>query len=203
MNLLTFIIFLLFLIIVYQIYQSVFVNSLKEGLDSKPEYKNYDSKCLTPNESAFMLAQQNAGNIEYLKQQISKITDLDKEVRDMSGNLVTLNEQMIALVNQQSQAASQLAGDKPISTTGLSSDESGPGPSENAKNSASKSEPVTSDDKTSTPNTLGLSSSIPSMGSTNAPKSATTFSLSSNANSNSLASNVPATSSFKAPSLSF
>ena len=192
MKLLTFIIFFLFLIIIYQIYKSVFVNSLKEGLDSKPEYKNYDPKCLTPNESAFMLAQQNAGNREYLKQQISKITDLDKEVRDMSGNLVTLNEQMIALVNQQSQAASQLAGDKPISTSGLSSEE--PTPSENVKSSASKSEPVTSDDKTDettpTSNKFGLSSSIPSMGSTNAPKLATTFSLSSNATSNTLPTSV-------------
>jgi hypothetical protein len=201
MQLLAFVIIFLFLIILYQLYQSVFVNSLKEGLDSKSEYKNYDSKCLSPNESAFMLAQQNAGNIEYLKQQISKITDLDKEVRDMSGNLVTLNEQMIALVNQQSQAASQLAGDKPISTTGLSSEE--PKPSESTNSSASKSELVTSDDKTSTSNSVGLSSSIPSIGSTNAPKSATTFSLSSNSSSNALASNMPATSSFKAPSLSF
>jgi len=198
MQLLAFVIIFLFLIILYQLYQSVFVNSVKEGLDSKPEYKNYDSKCLSPNESAYMLAQQNAGNIEYLKQQISKITDLDKEVRDMSGNLVTLNEQMIALVNQQSQAASQLAGDKPISTTGLSSEE--PKPSESTNSSASKSQPLTTDatadtivdksadkpsDETSnktiglsTGLSTGLSSNIPSMGSSNAPKSATTFSLS-------------------------
>jgi hypothetical protein len=199
MQLLAFVIIFLFLIILYQLYQSVFVNSLKEGLDSKSEYKNYDSKCLSPNESAFMLAQQNAGNIEYLKQQISKITDLDKEVRDMSGNLVTLNEQMIALVNQQTQAASQLVGDKPISTTGLSSEE--PKPSESTNSSASKSQPLTTDatadatadtivdksadkpsDETSNKTfglSTGLSSNIPSMGSSNAPKSATTFSLSS------------------------
>jgi hypothetical protein len=203
MQLLALVIIFLFLIILYQLYQSVFVNSVKEGLDSNSEYKNYDSKCLSPNESAFMLAQQNAGNIEYLKQQISKITDLDKEVRDMSGNLVTLNEQMIALVNQQTQAASQLVGDKPISTTGLSSEE--PKPSESTSSSSSKSQPLTTDatadttvdtnnDKTadkpsdetsnktfglSTGLSTGLSSNIPSMGSSNAPKSATTFSLSS------------------------
>uniref|UniRef100_A0A6C0DAL3 Uncharacterized protein n=1 Tax=viral metagenome TaxID=1070528 RepID=A0A6C0DAL3_9ZZZZ len=203
MQLLALVIIFLFLIILYQLYQSVFVNSVKEGLDSNSEYKNYDSKCLSPNESAFMLAQQNAGNIEYLKQQISKITDLDKEVRDMSGNLVTLNEQMIALVNQQTQAASQLVGDKPISTSGLSSEE--PKPSESTSSSSSKSQPLTTDatadttadttvdtnnDKTAdkpsdeTSNktfglSTGLSSNIPSMGSSNAPKSATTFSLSS------------------------
>jgi hypothetical protein len=46
---------------------------------------------------------------------------LDKEVQDISGNVVGLNQQVVALVNQQAEAAKQLAGNKPVETTGLSS----------------------------------------------------------------------------------
>jgi uncharacterized protein (UPF0333 family) len=126
-SLILFLLFVLFLLILYYLYQSQnnSQDSIKEGLDSSKDniniYNNYDKNSMSSTDNALMLAQQNAGNIEYLKQQISKVTTLDKEVQDMSGNLVTLNEQMIALVNQQTQAASQLAGNKPLETTGLSS----------------------------------------------------------------------------------
>lgn len=157
------ILILIILIILILLYIIIYYSSIKEGLDSNIEYKNYDKKCLSPEQSAFMLAEQNAGNIEYLKQQVNRITELDKQIKDMSGNIVTLNEQVIGLVNQQSQAASQLVGNKPIQTSGLSSEE--PVPSENIKSAASKSEPL-NDNRTNKA----------SMGSSNVPKSITTFS---------------------------
>jgi uncharacterized protein involved in exopolysaccharide biosynthesis len=114
------ILFFIFLII----YQFLSTHQVIEGLETTTQeavYSNYDTKCKDPQGSALILSQQNAGNIEYLKQQITKVMGLDKTVQDLSGNVTTLNEQVAALVKQQAQAATQLAGNKPLETTGLAS----------------------------------------------------------------------------------
>jgi len=75
-----------------------------EGLETTtPTYQTYDIS-----NNPLILAQQNAGNIEYLKSQFTKIEGLDKEVQDISGNLVSLTNQVKQMVQLQSSKSSQL-----------------------------------------------------------------------------------------------
>lgn len=103
------IIFFIFLIL-YQVFLAN--SSLYEGLDNNSD----QSPC-----SSSVLAYKNSGAIQVLQEQVSKLMGLDKEVQDLSGNVVALNQQVAGLVNQQAQAATQLAGNKPLATSGLSS----------------------------------------------------------------------------------
>ena len=68
-----------------------------------------------------ILAQQNAGNIEYLKQQLNSLMGLQSEVTDISSNVVALNDQVSALVQQQQGLATGLVGNSAPNITGLSS----------------------------------------------------------------------------------
>jgi hypothetical protein len=74
-----------------------------EGLETMT-YKEYDTN--NPN-NIMILTQQNSGNIEYLKQQIDSLLGLQKQVSDISGNLVSLSEQVQGIVQTQQQYASQ------------------------------------------------------------------------------------------------
>jgi hypothetical protein len=109
------IIFFTFLIL----YQAFLANSStifkREGIENAGDASD-NSSC-----SSSVLAYKNSGAIQVLQDQVSKLMGLDKEVQDISGNVVALNQQVTGLVNQQAQAATQLAGNKPLATTGLSS----------------------------------------------------------------------------------
>ena len=114
------IVFFIFLI-VYQIFLE-FTNtneSFIEGFNSgngNIVYQPYDT-----NSNPLILAQQNAGNIEYLNGQLSQLNGLDKEVQDISANVVTLNQQVTALVQAQANASQQLVGNKPLAISGTTS----------------------------------------------------------------------------------
>ena len=92
-----------------------------EGMTTPPQpqqsqqYQQYDTN--NPN-NVLILAQQNAGNIQVLKQQLDKALGLQKEVHDMSGNLATLTEQVTALMQQQQSAATALLPSSPPKITG-------------------------------------------------------------------------------------
>jgi predicted RND superfamily exporter protein len=91
-------------------------NNITEGLDTMPsqQYQPYDMN--NPN-NALILGQQNAGNIQVLKQQVDKLVGLDKEVQDISGNLVTLTSQVTKLMETQQQyAKSNLPSSPPVIT---------------------------------------------------------------------------------------
>jgi hypothetical protein len=114
----------------YQSYQSYFdeSNYIIEGLttpiqpsqssqssQSSQQYQPYDTN--NPN-NVLILAQQNAGNIQVLKQQIDKTLGLEKEVRDISGNVATLTEQVTAFMQQQQTSANALLPSSPPNITG-------------------------------------------------------------------------------------
>jgi predicted PurR-regulated permease PerM len=85
------------ILIVYQVFLYNIVGSnIMEGMESS--YQPYDTN--NPN-NAMILAQQNAGNIQVLKQQLDKIVNLDKQVQDISGNLITLTNQVNSMVGKQ------------------------------------------------------------------------------------------------------
>lgn len=78
-------------------------NYVMEGLENMT-YKEYDTN--NPN-NIMILTQQNSGNIEYLKQQIDSLLGLQKQVTDLSGNVVSLSEQVQGIVQAQQQYASK------------------------------------------------------------------------------------------------
>jgi hypothetical protein len=94
-----------------------FNNNIIEGMDSNPsqQYQPYDTN--NPN-NALILAQQNAGNIQVLKQQVDKVLGLDKEVQDISGNVVTLTSQVTKLIESQEQYAKNNLPDSQPKITG-------------------------------------------------------------------------------------
>jgi len=120
------------ILIIYQILQYYIIyafnnnNYIIEGLTtplpplqssppSSQQYQPYDTN--NPN-NVLILAQQNAGNIQVLKQQIDKTLGLEKEVRDISGNVATLTEQVTAFMQQQQKSANTLLPRSPPTITG-------------------------------------------------------------------------------------
>jgi lipopolysaccharide export LptBFGC system permease protein LptF len=83
---------------------------------SSEQYQPYDNN--NPN-NVLILAQQNAGNIQVLKQQMDSILGLKKEVEDISGNLITLTEQVTGLMQQKQTAAKAILPSSPPKITGI------------------------------------------------------------------------------------
>ncbi|MCJ7802172.1 MAG: hypothetical protein MUP82_07440 [Candidatus Marinimicrobia bacterium] len=107
----TLIVFFIILIL----YQLGLANRVREGIENNQQYKEYD---MNNPANALILAQQNAGNISYIKQRLDNIQGLDKEVHDISGNVVSLQDQVNAIVNGQKQYADQMTGGKPPEVSG-------------------------------------------------------------------------------------
>jgi len=101
--------FFVFLIL----YQIFLANNIIEGLEN--QYKSYDTN--NPNNS-LILAQQNAGNISYLKDRIDKFDGLYQQFQDLSGNFQELQTQVNGLIQSQEEYASQLTGGEPPEITG-------------------------------------------------------------------------------------
>lgn len=99
----TLIIFFIILIF-YQIFLAHITSKISniEGMDTQrqQQYKPYDLN--NPN-NALILSQQNAGNIQVLKQQMDGIFNINNKVRDLSGNLTELQNQVSDLLVQQQQ----------------------------------------------------------------------------------------------------
>ena len=107
-------------LIIYQIFLAHFSNSIVEGLEN---YKDYDTS--DPN-NVMILAQQNAGNIEVLKQQFDKISGLKQHVEDMSGNIDNLTQQVNDLVQSQQDYLAQNLPSEPPEVTGADDNEEEP-----------------------------------------------------------------------------
>ena len=108
------------LLIIYQLFLATF-EKIREGLENSKVYKEYDKNDSSNTNSAMILAQQNAGNIEFLKEQISGLNLLDKKVTDLSVSVVGLNEQINQIGKQQLVQAQTLVGSQPLEITGLNS----------------------------------------------------------------------------------
>ena len=68
--------------------------------------------------SALILAQQNAGNIEYLKQRVENLSGIKERVDTMQESINSIQTQVDGLVQQQADYAQQLAGSQPAEITG-------------------------------------------------------------------------------------
>ena len=116
-------IFFFICLIVYQVFLALFANNLVEGLEisasgptSGPnEYKPYNPN--DPN-NTLILAQQNAGNIEFIKGRIDGLDGVKTRVDTMQKNINSMQTQIDALVQQQANYANDLAGSQPVTITG-------------------------------------------------------------------------------------
>lgn len=81
-----------------------------EGMESGETYQPYNTN--DPN-NALILAQQNAGNIAFLKGRMDKYDGLYQEVQDLSGNVQTLQKQMQEMVQAQQNYSTQMTGGGP------------------------------------------------------------------------------------------
>ena len=82
-------------------------NSMLPNLTINQVYRQYDKQIA---DNTFMLAQQNAGNIEYLKQRIDSVQGIFQQVQDLSGNVQSLQTQVNGLVQSQKDYADQMTG---------------------------------------------------------------------------------------------
>lgn len=97
-------------------------NEMLPNLTIKQIYKQYDKKIAN---NTFLMAQQNAGNIEYLKERIDAVQGIFNQVQDISGNVTALQNQINGLIVAQQQYASQITGGGKVPyITGLSTDDS-------------------------------------------------------------------------------
>lgn len=96
---------LIIFFIILILYQIILASNVVEGLEN--QYKPYDTN--NPN-NALILAQQNAGNISYLKDRIDIIQGFNQQVQDLSGNVQTLQTQVNGLVQAQQDYANQMTG---------------------------------------------------------------------------------------------
>jgi len=111
------ILFFIYVILYQMIYQwhNNFYSSfsLIEGLENSGgnEYKDYDID--NPN-NTLILAQQNAGNIRFLKGRMDDldVAGLKKKVDDLSTNVSQLNSQVEGLIAQQAHAVTNITGGK-------------------------------------------------------------------------------------------
>ena len=84
---------------------------LIEGMENT--YKEYSG-------DPMILAQQNAGNIEYLKSRVDELSNIKGDVDTMKQNIQTMQIQVDGLVQQQADMAVELSGgEEPLTVDGL------------------------------------------------------------------------------------
>lgn len=93
---------------------------LIEGMEGgSDEYQKYG-------DDPMILAQQNAGNIEFLKSRVDDISNVKGDVETMKQDLQTMQIQVDGLVQQQADMANELTGGgEPLSVDGLDEGEEG------------------------------------------------------------------------------
>ena len=106
----------------YQLFLALFPfmkkDNLVEGMEdaTTKEYKPYNTD--DPN-NVLILAQQNAGNIEVLNGRVTKLDGLNDKVNTLQQIVDGIQPQIDAIVQQQADYATDLAGDTPVEITGL------------------------------------------------------------------------------------
>lgn len=103
--------------IILILYQILLASRIVEGLEN--QYQPYDTN--NPN-NALILAQQNAGNIDFLKQRLDTLTGINQQVQDLSGNVQSLQTQVTGLVQAQQDYANQMTGGTAPEVTGATED---------------------------------------------------------------------------------
>ncbi len=130
MNLINILIIAFIVIIISQIVSYLFIkDNLLEGMEtadttntttstSNTEYQPYNIN--DPN-NALILSQQNAGNINYLKERIDELSESKKDIDDLKQSVSLMQTQIDGIVQQQADFGTELAGSEPPTITGTES----------------------------------------------------------------------------------
>ena len=111
-----FLVLFFIILISYQVFLACSKRNLIEGMESSStEFAPYDTNNPA---NALILAQQNAGNINYLKGRLDEMETMKTTVDSLSQQVDQLNQQMAGLVQQQSDLGQSLAGTTPPTITG-------------------------------------------------------------------------------------
>ena len=102
------------LLIISQIFLAHF--NYYEGFESNNGYQQYNMN--DPN-NVLILAKQNAGNIEFLKEQVDSLNKLKTTVDDLSVRVTNLEQNVVDLMQQQKDYANELTGGKEADITGV------------------------------------------------------------------------------------
>jgi len=84
--------------------------------EKEDEYKDYDTS--NP-DNVMILAQQNAGNIISLKQQLKDQFGITDRVVKLESDMLQQQEQINGLVEQQAQYAEDISASEPVEITGM------------------------------------------------------------------------------------
>jgi len=79
--------------------------------DSSLTYQSYDNN--DPN-NALILSQQNAGNIEYLKDRVINLEKSATKINEMSQNMGSMQTQIDSLVQQQAEYVNSISAPAPL-----------------------------------------------------------------------------------------
>lgn len=106
-------------------YQIILANHVMEGLENNTSSNttgtnntSYNPYNMNNPDNALILAQQNAGNIDYLKQRLDAVQGMFQQVQDLSGNVAALQDQVNGLVSAQQDYANQMTGGTAPEITG-------------------------------------------------------------------------------------
>jgi hypothetical protein len=111
------------LLILYQLNLAFFRVDIIEGLknNSNKGYTSYNTN--NPN-NAMILAQKNAGNIEYLKDQMNSLLDFRETVKKIDTRVNDLSNQVDELILSQKMSASEnFPSEPPVISGALEEDE--------------------------------------------------------------------------------
>lgn len=119
MLLLTLIIFFISIILYKILFYIGTLFNLIEGMENNSaEYKEYGGN------DPMILAQQNAGNIEYLKSRVDDLSNIKGDVDTIKQDMKTMQIQVDGLVQQQADMATELSGGgEPVAVDGLDEEE--------------------------------------------------------------------------------
>jgi hypothetical protein len=87
-----------------------------EGFENNNGFQPYNMS--DPN-NVLILAKQNAGNINFLKQQVDSLNKMKPTMDDLSIRVTDLEKSVIDLMQQQKDYANELTGGKEANITGV------------------------------------------------------------------------------------
>lgn len=117
--LLIYVLILLFVVLIgYQLFLGSLKKPIIEGLDNQSPNQEYKPYNMNDPNSALILAQQNAGNIEVLKGRIDGLDEDRKNITNLQQQVASIQTQVDGIVQQQADYAQSLAGTTPPEITG-------------------------------------------------------------------------------------
>jgi len=96
--------------------QIFLANTNYEGFENNREFQPYN---LNDPNNVLILAKQNAGNIDFLKQQVDTLNKMRTTMDDLSDRVENLEKSVVDLMQQQKDYASELTGGKEVDISGV------------------------------------------------------------------------------------